>query len=103
MGGKENLNVQQITLIDKLISLHGVIRGIEEFHQENVMTDCGQLRPALSKNYLSYIYCARRILCSLGLEWKGERILSPLEYISQLDRDKDTGQESTNSNGDGYE
>jgi hypothetical protein len=105
LGGEENLSAQKLILIDRLISLLGVIRGIEEYHQENIMTDDGGLRPALGKNYLSYVNSTRLILCSLGLERKSEQILSPMQYIREYDKKKKkkSSQKSTKTRGDGNE
>jgi len=87
--GGEDLSAQKLILIDRLISLLAIIRGIEEFHQENIMTDTGELRPALGKNYLSYVNSARLILCSLGLERRTEQVLTPLELAAEIDKAKE--------------
>ena len=89
LGGESSLSAQKLILIDRCISLLGVIRGIEESHQENIMTDRGELRPALGKNYLSYVNSARLILCSLGLERRTEQVLTPLELAAEIDKAKE--------------
>lgn len=68
LGGEQTLSAAKIILIDRLISLLGVIRGIEEYHKENIMASDGSLKSALSKNYLAYVNSCRLILTSLGLE-----------------------------------
>ena len=68
LGGEEALTAAKIILIDRCISLLAVLRGIEEYFKENLLTDNGELPPALSKNFISYNNSLRLNLCSLGLE-----------------------------------
>lgn len=100
LGGTEGLSAQKLILIDRVVGLLGVIRGVEMFFESDIMSDNGELRPALGKNYISYVNATRQILCALGLERKTDQVLSPLEYIRQLDQDKKTDQESTSESMD---
>lgn len=89
LGGGENLSAQKLILIDRLISLLGVIRGIEEYHQENILNGDGSLKAALGKNYLAYVAQARLILTALGLEKKTGEVLTPLELAAEIDKAKE--------------
>jgi len=103
LGGESNLSAQKLILVDRCVSLLSVLRGIEMFFEEDIMSKTGELAPALGKNYISYVNATRQILCALGLERKTERVLSPLEYIKQLDQGKKSPEKSTNTSGDGHE
>lgn len=86
---EEDLTAAQILLIDRLISLLGVIRGIEEYHQEDIMNGDGSLKPALGRNYLAYVNSTRQILALLGLERRSEQVLTPLELAAEIDKEKE--------------
>ena len=92
LGGEENLSAQKLMLIDRLISLLGVVRGIEEHHKDNIMNSDGSLKPALGKNYLAYVNSARQILALLGLERRSEQVLTPLELAEMIDQEKERGE-----------
>jgi hypothetical protein len=97
LGGEENLSAQRLILIDRLISLLGVIRGIEEFCHEDIMNSDGSLKPALGKSYLAYVNSARQILCVLGLERASDQLPSIRDIIAEFDAGKanEKGQQST--------
>ena len=91
LGGIEALSVQKIILIDRLISLLGVVRGVEEFFKEDILDKTGNLRPALGKNYLSYVNSARLILVNLGLE-RHTRSETIQDLIKEFDQKKEEGE-----------
>lgn len=95
LGGEENLSAQKIILIDRLVSLLGVIRGIEEFHSENILTPTGDLKPALGKNYLSFINSTRLLLTTLGIERHSEPLLTATDLIAAADREQEREEERT--------
>lgn len=90
LGGEENLSAQKLILIDRLISLLGVVRGIEEFHRESIMDKDGNVKNALCKTYLSYVNSCRLMLTTLGLE--RHTMLDPtkdlLDRMAKFDADK---------------
>ncbi len=105
LGGEENLSAQKLMLIDRLISLLGVVRGIEEHHKDNILNRDGTLKPSLGKNYLSYVNSSRQILMCLGLERVTDKIPSIAEIVAEIDLEKDKKVEhkTTNPGGDGHE
>ena len=93
LGGIENLSVQKLILIDRLISLLGVIRGIEEFFKEDILTAGGSVRASLGKNYLSFTNSARLILVNLSLE-RHTREETIQDLIKQFDTEKEEEERS---------
>ena len=87
-GSEDNLSAQQIILIDRCISLLGVIRCIEEDAKEKGVFKGDSLRPSLGKHYLSYTNSLKQILQLLGLERHSDKPLTPLEYIDEFDKRK---------------
>lgn len=85
LGGEEALSAAKLILVDRLVSLLGVIRGIESYHQDDILTAQGELKPALGKNYLSYVNSTRLILCALGLEKIPKGPASLEDVIAQFD------------------
>jgi len=67
-GTEDNLSAQQIILIDRCISLLGVIRCIEEDAKEKGVFKDDSLRPSLGKHYISYTNSLKQILQLLGLK-----------------------------------
>jgi hypothetical protein len=97
---EEDLTTAQLLLIDRLCCLLAICRAIEQHFEEDVM-DGDSLKNALRSSYLAYNNTIRLTLQVLGIDKQAsDRILSPLEYIKQLDQEKKSGQESTNSSGD---
>lgn len=90
LGGEENLSAQKLILIDRLISLLGVVRGIEEFHRENILDKDGNAKNALCKTYLAYVNSCRLMLTTLGLE--RHTMLDPtkdlIDRMAKYDEDK---------------
>lgn len=85
LGGSENnLSAQQIILIDRCVSLLGVIRCIEEDAKEKGVFKGDSLRPSLGKHYISYTNSLKQILQLLGLEWQAYKALIPLECIKEF-------------------
>lgn len=67
-GTEDNLSAQQIILIDRSISLLGIIRCIEEDAKEKGVFQGDSLRPSLGKHYISYTNSLKQILQLLGLK-----------------------------------
>lgn len=87
-GTEDNLSAQQIILIDRCISLLGVVRCIEEHCKEKGVFKGDSLQPSLGKNYISFTNSLKQILQLLGLERHSEKVLTPIEYIDEFDRKK---------------
>ena len=85
---EDSLSTAQVLLIDRACCLLSIIRAIETYHQENILTDTGELRPIFGKNYLSFVNSCRLILCSLGVERHGTQ-----ETIQDLIREFDAEKE----------
>lgn len=66
LGG--DLSTQETILIDRCISLLGVIRCIEEYSKEQGVFNNGKLQPALGKHYISYTNSLKQILSLLGID-----------------------------------
>ncbi len=66
LGG--DLSTQETILVDRSISLLGVIRCIEEYSKEQGVFNNGKLQPALGKNYISYTNSLKQILSLLGID-----------------------------------
>ena len=66
-GSEDNLSAQQIILIDRCISLLGVLRCIEEHCKEKGVFKGDSLQPSLGKNYISFTNSLKQILQLLGI------------------------------------
>ena len=97
LGGEQALSTGELVLIDRCISLLGVLRCIEEFVKEEGVFKNGELQPALGKNYLGFTNSLKQILALLGLRKQDIDELSPLEYIKQYDAEKaqESGEKTT--------
>lgn len=88
-GTEDNLSAQQIILIDRVVSLLGIIRCIEEDAKEKGVFQGDSLRPSLGKHYISYTNSLKQILQLLGLK---RRTLddgrSVQDVIKAFDQDK---------------
>jgi hypothetical protein len=81
-GSEENLSTQQIILIDRIISILGVVRCIEEHAKEyGVMERGGKLSPSLGQHYISFNNTLRLTLQLLGIDRAEPKVLSPIEII----------------------
>jgi len=89
LGGIESLSTQKLILIDRLVSLLGVIRSVEEHFKEDIMTPSGDLKPALSKSYLAYNNTLRLTLMALGLERQNDTELTVMDTIKAFDAKTD--------------
>ncbi len=100
LGGEENLSTQELILIDRCISLLGVLRCIEEFVREQGVFKGDELQPSLGKHYISFTNSLKQILALLGLRKQDIEELSPLEYIKQYDEQKaqESGEKTTTQN-----
>ena len=80
---EEDLSTAQIILIDRITTKLGVIRCVEEHIRENSVMVGDDLAPSLKTSYLAYNNSLRLDLQALGLEMKGEAILTPYEIVEQ--------------------
>ncbi|MBA7677441.1 hypothetical protein ES703_85698 [subsurface metagenome] len=98
LGG--NLSTQETILIDRCISLLGVLRCIEEFVREQGVFKGDELQPSLGKHYISFTNSLKQILALLGLRKQDIDELTPLEYIKQYDAEKaqESGEKTTTQN-----
>jgi hypothetical protein len=84
LGPTENdLTAAQIILIDRVTTKLGVIRCVEEHIRENSVMVGQDLAPSLKASYLAYNNSLRLDLQALGLEKKGEAILTPYEIVER--------------------
>ncbi len=98
LGGEQALSTGELVLIDRCISLLGVLRCIEEFVREQGVFKGDELQPSLGKHYISFTNSLKQILALLGLRKHDIDELTPLEYIKQYDAEK--AQESGGKNHD---
>jgi hypothetical protein len=87
LGPTENdLSTAKIVLIDRITTKLGVIRCVEEHIRENSVMVRDELAPSLKASYLAYNNSLRLDLQALGLEKKGEAILTPFEIVEREKR-----------------
>ncbi|MGD1009855.1 MAG: hypothetical protein ABR951_06885 [Candidatus Aminicenantales bacterium] len=87
LGPTENdLSTAKIVLIDRITTKLGVIRCVEEHIRENSVMAGNELAPCLKASYLAYNNSLRLDLQALGLEKKGEAILTPYEIVEREKR-----------------
>jgi len=87
LGPTENdLSTAKIVLIDRITTKLGVIRCVEEHIRENSVMAGDDLAPSLKASYLAYNNSLRLDLQALGLEKKGEAILTPYEIVEREKR-----------------
>lgn len=90
LGPTENdLSTAKIVLIDRITTKLGVIRCVEEHIRENSVMAGDELAPSLKASYLAYNNSLRLDLQALGLEKKGEAILTPYEIVEREQRSKE--------------
>ena len=88
-GTAEGLTTAQAVLIDRAISLLGVIRTIESNLAEEGIMQGGNLVHVLRDSYLAYTNSLRLILRELGINTrKGDEPLDLGRYIELKDREK---------------
>lgn len=86
--GEENLSTGQIILIDRVVSMLGVTRCIEEFVREHAVMKGEELSPSLKSSYLAYNNSIRLNLQTLGIKRKVANGKTALEdYISQINKE----------------
>ena len=89
LGGEVNMSTQELILIDRCVSILGVLRCIEEFAKERGVFSDGELQPALGKHYISYTNSLKQILALLGIKQRDGEELSPLELASRIDKEEE--------------
>ena len=69
---EEDLSAAQLILIDRVISALGVVRAIEERVRRTgeILSEKGELLPALGKNYIAFQNSIRHALQALGISTK---------------------------------
>ena len=82
LGG--NLSTQETILIDRCISLLGVLRCIEEHCKEKGVFKGESLQPSLGKHYISFTNSLKQILAFLGLRKQDIDELTPLELTREI-------------------
>lgn len=80
---EEELSIAKIVLIDRITTKLGVIRCIEEHIRDNSVMVGDDLAPSLKASYLAYNNSLRLDLQALGLEKKGDAILTPYEIVAR--------------------
>ena len=87
LGGEENLSTQELILIDRSVSILGVLRCIEEYCKERGVFKGDELQPSLGKNYVSFNNSLKQILALLGLRKQDIDELTPLELAQKIDQE----------------
>lgn len=86
---EKDLTTAQIVLCDRLVSLLGVIRLIEEKAREDGIFRGKELTPSLRQSYISYNNTVRLTLDKLGIDKRMEdQVLTPLEIAAEFDKKK---------------
>lgn len=86
---EEDLTAAQVILIDRVVSMLGVVRCIEEHIRENSVMVGQNVAPALKASYITYNNAVRMTLKELGIRTKvGEGILDVQQAIAKFDREK---------------
>ncbi len=94
-GREVELTAGQAVLIDRAVSILGVIRTIEETLSEQGIMAAGVLAPVLQDNYLAYCNSLRLILRELGIERRErDELLTPLQVAAEIDRGKAEGKDT---------
>jgi hypothetical protein len=84
-GLEEDLTTAQRVLIDRAISLLGVLRTIEESLSEKGIMQGSGLAPILRENYISYNNTLRLTLASLGINKReGDKVIDLDAYIGAV-------------------
>lgn len=89
---EKDLTIAQLILIDRLVSLLGVIRLIEEKAKEDGIFKGQELTPSLKQSYIAYNNTVRLTLEKLGINTKrGDEALDVQGYIKAFDEKKKKG------------
>jgi len=87
---ERDLTTAQLILVDRLVSLLGVIRLIEEKAKEDGIFSGKNLSPSLKTSYIAYNNTVRLTLEKLGIDKRMEdRILTPLELAKRIDEEEE--------------
>ena len=82
------LSTQETILVDRCISLLGVIRCIEEYSKEQGVFNNGKIQPALGKHYISFTNSLKQILSLLGIESRAEdKVLTMAELTKKIEEE----------------
>jgi len=84
LGGEVNMSTQELILIDRCVSILGVLRCIEEFCKEKGVFKGDELQPALGKHYISYTNSLKQILSLLGIESRAEDKVLTMAELSKV-------------------
>jgi len=83
---EENLSTAQIILIDRITSMLGIVRLMEEYIRERSVMVGAELAPCLKASYLAYNNSIRLDLVSLGLDRKDQELLfTPYELTQRIE------------------
>lgn len=89
-GVEDSLTTAQLILVDRTVSILGVLRCIEEYIRENTVMQGDQLSTSLKQAYLAYNNTIRSNLVVLGVEKKvGNHSRTTLEVIKEFDARKE--------------
>lgn len=89
LGGKVNMSTQELILIDRCVSILGVLRCIEEFCKEKGVFKGDELQPSLGKHYISYTNSLKQILSLLGIESRAEdKVLTMVELSKVIEEEE---------------
>ena len=84
LGGEVNMSTQELILIDRCVSILGVLRCIEEFCKEKGVFKGDELQPSLGKHYISYTNSLKQILSLLGIESRAEDKVLTMAELSKV-------------------
>lgn len=84
LGGEVNMSTQELILIDRCVSILGVLRCIEEFCKEKGVFKGDELQPSLGKHYISYTNSLKQILSLLGIESRTEDKVLTMAELSKV-------------------
>lgn len=92
LGGEVNMSTQEQILVDRCVSILGVLRCIEEDAKDKGIFDGDGLRSSLGKHYISYTNSLKQILSLLGIESRAEDKVLTIAEISNVieEEDKDS-------------
>ncbi len=88
LGGEVNMSTQELILVDRCVSILGVLRCIEEFCKEKGVFKGDELQPSLGKHYISYTNSLKQILSLLGIESRTEdKVLTMAELTKKIEEE----------------
>jgi len=89
LGGEVNMSTQELILVDRCVSILGVLRCIEEFCKEKGVFKGDELQPSLGKHYISYTNSLKQILSLLGIESRaGDKVLTMAELSKVIEEEE---------------